>query len=213
MKYSALLFDLDGTLVNSIHLWGGAIQEMFATMGISMTPNTFREFYRPSAHLGVWLQHFDVDPARKEELRAVRDAAYIRLLRKKVTWLPAAKEILDAFDGAIPMGLVTGSWMSYVDTIDARLSVKRYFQAIVTEDDMGTFSKPHPHGLQVAAGRLDVDPKRCLYVGDMLADVESSHAAGMPCCLVRGPYTAKEAIRQADFIIDTLRELPAITVP
>lgn len=209
MHRDALFFDLDGTLINSIDLWGEAIAAMFASIGIEMTREEFRKFYRPVAQLTTWLRHFSVSMGRKEELRAIRDARYISLLKEKAEWLPGAEETLRSFAGKLPLGLVTGSWMSYVNAADEKLNLKRFFAAIVTEDDMGNFSKPHPHGLLLAADRLGVAPEKCIYVGDMEADMEMAKRAGMKACLVPGAYTAKNAHREADIVLGSLRELPA----
>jgi HAD superfamily hydrolase (TIGR01509 family) len=207
VKYAALFFDLDGTLIDSIDLWGMAIREMFASIDIHFTQDEFRRTYTPSGHLSVWLQKYDVNPILKEGLRIVRDTCYIRLLKEKVSWLPKAKEGLQAVTGTAPVGMVTGSWRKYVEAVDGKLDLARYFDTIVTEDDMGGFSKPHPHGLLIAADRLGVDPKKCMYIGDMAADVETAHSAGMPCVIVPSAYTAKEAKTSADVVLEHLGQL------
>lgn len=212
MNYSAILFDLDGTLVDSPDLWKRAIMEMFEEVGVRMTDDDFRKHYAPSPRLSVWLNTFGIDAAREPELRERRDAHYIRLLREQLSWLPGAKELLTALHGTVPLGMVTGSWMTYVDAVDERLGVKAFFETIVTEDTMKPFSKPHPHGLFIAADRLGVEPRKCVYVGDMQGDLEAAHAAGMPCCIVRGTYTAQSAIEHAEHAVLNLGELLAVLV-
>lgn len=207
MTYDAILFDLDGTLIDSIDLWGQAICDMFRSVGVTVTMEEFHTMYRPSAQLTTWLTHFGVNMTRKEELRAIRDARYSQLLRERVQWLPDAEELLRALAPTTPLGLVTGSWMSYVHASDERLSLKQYFRTVVTQDAMGNFSKPHPHGLLLACDAMHVQPSRCIYIGDMEADVEMAHAAGMPCCLVQGRYTAATAREKADMSVTALQQV------
>ncbi len=118
MKYAALLFDLDGTLVNSIDLWGHAVIESLATVGIAVTHEHFREWYIGARHLGDWLAEYGLSEKEVPGLRPLRDRRYIELLRKDVSWEDGAKEALAFFRGKLPLGLMTGSWMSYVDAID-----------------------------------------------------------------------------------------------
>ncbi|MFA6523755.1 MAG: HAD family phosphatase [Candidatus Peribacteraceae bacterium] len=210
MKYRALLFDLDGTLVNSIDLYGEAVIEAFRSIGIAVGKEHFREWYGRAMHFRDWIAEFGYTEDDVPLLRRSRDEHYIALLKEKVTWCKGAEEALNFLYGKIPLGLITGSWKSYTDAIDERLGDNRYFQTIITSDDMGKFMKPHPHGLLLAADRLKVKPEDCLYVGDQLFDVEAAQAAGMPCCIVHGKFTPDEAIQKADIVVKSMRELKAV---
>ena len=212
MEVKAILFDLDGTLVDTVPLWGKAIAYMLAGAGVNITPEQFHKTYTPTGQLRIWLEKFHIDPARSEQMRKIRDTYYIRLLREQARWFPGAQELLDALFGTLPLGLVTGSWRSYVNTIDERLSATHYFRTVITEERMGAagFPKPHPHGLLLAAEELGVSPSQCMYIGDMLSDMECAKRAGMQSVLVRGAFTAPEALKHADHVFDTLQELPAL---
>ncbi len=211
MKIAAILFDLDGTLVDTIPLWREAITHMLAAGGVTITPEEFSRAYTPTGQLSLWLQRFNIDSARSEEMRRIRDAHYIDLLGKQVCWSSGAKELLDALKNRIPLGLVTGSWQTYVDTIDTRLSLTGYFKTIVTEDLMGGagFPKPDPRGLLIAAEELGASASQCVYIGDMSTDVECANRAGMRSFIINGAFTAKEAVQQADRSFASLRELGA----
>lgn len=209
MKYQALLFDLDGTLINTLDLWSEAVIETLARHGASVTPETFREWYTRPSHLKNWLEWMHLSD-KEDVIRAQRDARYIELLKERVTWLDGAEEMLESLSSLIPLGLITGSWKAYVDASEERLHFQRYFQTLVVCDDMGKFQKPHPHGILMAADRLGVEPERCLYVGDQLFDVQAAQAAGMPCCIVRGSFTPDTALQQADIVVESLRELKGV---
>ncbi len=207
VKYAALLFDLDGTLVNSIDLYGDAVIASMKEIGDDFSKEAYRDWYIHGQHLRQLLEKYGKTEEEWPDVRGDRDRRYIELLKEKVAWCVGAKETLEYFSGKIPMALVTGSWMEYVDASDGKLDLKKYFQTIVTVDDIGKFTKPHPHSLLLAADRLGFDSKECLYIGDQLFDVVASKAAGMPCCIVKGAYTPKEAMEQADFVVKNLAAL------
>jgi HAD superfamily hydrolase (TIGR01549 family) len=207
MKYQALLFDLDGTLINSIDLWGEASVAACAAAGIGITMEMFREWYKRDYVLKLWLKEQGYSQATIDAVRADRDVRYMAALRKKITWLPGASEILEQCLGRIPLALVTNSHRRYVEATCERLPLEKYFPVIVTDDDMGKFRKPHPHGFFLATETLGVDPKKCLSIGDRFVDVETSHASGMSCCIVQGAYTTEDAMKKAEFPRHSLLEL------
>lgn len=205
---SALLFDLDGTLTDTITLYERAVLQTFQNIGIPMTQEQFADDYWSARHLRELLRRYGIPLEREAELRAQRDEIYTSLLRKEVEWFPGALDLLTSLrDRGMPMALVTGSWMTYVDAIDSRLHVKQFFPAIITADEIHKFMKPHPHGLLLAADRLGVDPKECIYLGDQQFDIDAAHAAGMESWLVRGKWTpgrvtgAKRVLTSLDEIL------------
>ncbi|MEK7218736.1 MAG: HAD family phosphatase [Patescibacteria group bacterium] len=207
MNFSAILFDLDGTLVNSIDLYAKAMREMFGEAGIRLTEEQFRTSYATGLKLKDWLVKYGLTEASVDIMRTARDSRYVELLRQGIEWSPGAEGLLAALKGNHPLGLVTGSWKSYVDAIDARLSLKEYFGSIVTGEAMGDFSKPHPHGLLLAADLLNVKPEKCIYIGDQLFDIEAAKRAGMKSCCVNGTYTPKEAMENADMAVQDIGDV------
>ena len=211
MKYSAILFDLDGTLVETIHLWQKAYLEMLNAHGIAMSLEDFMErVYYPNAHYRDVLKaeglQEDIETFREE-----RDALYCALLREQTQWVDGAQDVLSKARSTSAVGMMTGSWQRYVDSIDEKLSVSPHFQAIVTCDDtQGGNSKPRPYGLELCAERLHVDPKQCIYIGDMHYDITAANAAGMTSCLVWGEHTPVGADENADLVFDSLKDVLTI---
>jgi HAD superfamily hydrolase (TIGR01509 family) len=209
MQYKALLFDLDGTLVDTIALYEQACIQALAENGLSVSAEQFLQWYMEGWHLHHVLAHFGTTEDAVPTIRARRDELYMELLSSSAQWLPGAQELLESLsstslDSSVSskLALITGSWLTYVDAIDAKLHVKKYFETIVTVDDMGKFPKPHPHGLLIACERLKIEPKDCIYIGDQMFDVEAAHAAGMECVIIEGKYTPKKAVEGADRVFD-----------
>jgi HAD superfamily hydrolase (TIGR01509 family) len=210
VKYHALLFDLDGTLINTLDLWGEAILAAFKDIGIAVSWEQYRNWYMDAKHLKDWLREYGFTEETQPDFRADRDRRYIELARERVDWCEGAEDMLKFLNDHGPLGLITGSWKSYVDASEKKLHFLKYFRTLVTCEDMGKFQKPHPHGILLAADRMNVKPESCLYVGDQLFDVEAAQAAGMPCCIIHGRFTPDEALKKADIVVKSLRELKAV---
>ncbi len=216
MNPRAILFDLDGTLVDTITLYGEAVlASLKEVAGIDATWEQYREWYGRPLHLKGILALYGLTDEGIPGIRKRRDELYIDFLRTKTAWYPGAKDLLSGLRAkGVPVGLVTGSWMSYVEAIDSLLGVKKHFDAFVTVDDMGDFTKPHPHGLLLGADRLGVDPRECVYVGDQRFDIEAAERAGMPGILIRSEWTPADAsapqeVRSVSELSEVLRKMLA----
>lgn len=208
MTPRAILFDLDGTLVDTITLYQEAVLQSLKEFGMEATRKEFHKWYVTPMHLGQILALYGETEDKVPAIRARRDEIYIDLLGKQTDWFPGAKELLEELTKRkIPLGLVTGSWMSYVDQIDSRLKVKKYFPVIVTADEIHRFMKPHPHGLLLAADRMQVDPKECIYVGDQNFDREAANAAGMQSVMIASEWSPKNLLPPLGQLEDVLRML------
>jgi len=207
MKYSTILFDLDGTLVNTIALYERAVIDTMFHSGAVLTPGRFREMYHAGDSIAGLIREFGLDTTREQELRAKRDTIYMDLLRSQVHWYPGAENLLKNLSSDRSLGLVTGSRKTYVDAIEERLPLQRHFESIITMEDMDGFHKPHPHSLLLAADRLGIDPTTTIYVGDQLFDIHAAKAAGMPSVVVLTEYTPKEAANEADYVLDQITDL------
>jgi HAD superfamily hydrolase (TIGR01509 family) len=206
MTYDAILFDLDGTLVDTINLYKRACIQAMEHGGLKFSEQDFDRLYPMGTSFNEWILRVGGTEAQVPALRTKRDDAYCELLRQHTVFYAGATELLHSIQDR-PSAIVTGSWKRYVDAIDELLDVTAHVDRLVTADDLGDFHKPHPHGLLLAADSLRVEPSRCLYVGDQMFDVGAAKAAGMTsCCIVTG-HTPKQAIAEADFVVRSLPEL------
>ena len=189
--FSAYLFDLDGTVADSmaLHLrsWTQAVTEQGATFpedlfyalgGVTLprTVEILNERFGYTMHPGGVSR-------RKEQL-------YLDLI-PTVQPIASIVAIIRAEHGRIPFAIVSGSPRVSIDrTLDA-LGLLDRFNTIVGAEDY-TQGKPHPEPFLVAAARLGVAPKDCLVFEDADAGIQSAEAAGMTW--VRIPHTRIAAI-------------------
>lgn len=208
----AVLFDLDGTLIDSAPDLGGAGNDLRTRRGLPALPLTdFRPMTGAGARgmLGVALQVTPEHPefeALKHEYLAIYEARMTRLTRVFEDMAP----VLDALDAAgMPWGIVTNKHSRFAAPVVEAAGLAQRSRVLVCGDTT-PHAKPHPEPLFEAARRMGVDPARCLYVGDDLRDIEAGRAAGMGTVAVAWGYLGQgEPIEAwgADHLINLPAEL------
>jgi beta-phosphoglucomutase len=205
MNDKAVLWDLDGTLVDSEEFHWLSWRDTVRAEGIELTYDQFLASFgqRNDRILPVWLGA-DVDAGRVRRIGDEKEAEYRRLAETHgLTPLPGAREWLSA--------LKTAGWNQAIASSAPRLNVVMMlrvaglddcFDAIVSADDV-TAGKPDPQVFLKAAEKLGVTPSRCIVVEDAAAGVEAAHRAGMRCIGVK-----KHGRVDADLFVNSLADLP-----
>lgn len=181
----AVLWDLDGTVIDSEPYWIGAEHEIVALHGGQWSDELAHALV--GSDLIVSAQFIkDNSPVAWEPERIVDEllTRVIAHVRRHVPWRPGALELLTALHAhGVPMALVTMSWRRLTDAVLAAPEVDGLFAAVVTGDEVAR-GKPHPDPYLAAADRLGVDPERCVAIEDSPTGVRSAVAAGVPTVAV-----------------------------
>lgn len=188
MALQALIFDLDGTLIDSTHAYAAAAHQAFKDFGLAHTPDEFHKL-AIGVPLKVWLQEKGVDETIISQVAARRDALVLDALRTETEWREGAQEALQYLSEQFPLAIVTGAWTSSVNAINERLNLRRFTSVIIDGDAVKPRFKPDPHGLNLAAKELQVAPRDAAYIGDQLFDMLAARNAGMQSILIPGPHT------------------------
>lgn len=208
----AVLFDLDGTLVDSAPDLAGAVNELRTARGLEHLPY---ERLRPlvgSGARGMVGAAFGIDPA-DARFAALRDEFLLlyekRLLRQTLVFegMPAVLSTLALSN--MPWGIVTNKASRFSVPLTAGLSELRT-SGVLVSGDTTPHAKPHPAPLLAAAGQLGVHPGQCVYVGDDLRDVQAARAAGMAAVVAAWGYLGEDAAItawQADAVIESPQQL------
>lgn len=180
-RVAAVLFDLDGTLIDSAPDLAGAANELRRERGMPAMPYAA---LRPlvgsgargmvGAALGLKPGDPGYDAARDEFLRC-----YERRMLVETTVFPAVLALLPRLAGlGVPWGIVTNKALRLAEPVATGLALMAQ-AAVLIGGDSTPHSKPHPAPLLAAAERMNVAPEQCVYVGDDLRDVQAGRAAGM----------------------------------
>ncbi|MEW2382260.1 HAD family phosphatase [Micromonospora sp. NPDC047707] len=174
-----MLFDMDGTLVDSEKLWDVALRELAAEYGGVLSAPARLAMVGTSMAASMRILHDDLgQPERDPEASAAWiNARILELFRTGLRWRPGALALLGAVRTAgIPTALVTSSGRALVEVALDTLG-RDSFDAVVCGDEVDA-AKPHPEPYLTAARLLDVPIERCVAIEDSPTGVASALAAG-----------------------------------
>lgn len=178
----AVLFDLDGTLIDSAPDLGAAADKLRTDQGLPSLPY---ELYRPLAGAGargMLKVAFDMDPTHPqyEELREAFFCNYEAAMTVRTYAFDGVPELLQTLrDKGLRWGVVTNKMARFTDPLSRAMPLFES-ASVVISGDTTPHAKPHPEPLFEAARRLGLSPSHCLYVGDDERDIVAGRAAGMP---------------------------------
>ncbi|MEV0640560.1 HAD-IA family hydrolase [Streptomyces sp. NPDC050619] len=183
LPLQAVLFDMDGTLVDTERLWWEAVERV---AGRSLTEADQPEVLgRPVEHTAAWLSAATGLPVA--DLAAALHREFAARVRTGIVPRPGALDLLDALarDG-VPTALVTASPRAVADTVLEALGASRFAVSVTADDTEHT--KPAPDPYLAACRALGVDPAACVAVEDTQTGVSSAEAAG--CTVLAVPSLA-----------------------
>jgi phosphoglycolate phosphatase len=195
----AILFDLDGTLIDSAPDLGAAADQMRLVRGMPSLPF---ERYRPMAGAGARGMlgvAFGISPDHPD-FEALREEFFsnyeICMTQRTFAFDGVAEMISQIHKRKLQWGVVTNKAARFAEPLTRQMGLFESAGAIVCGDTT-PYSKPHPEPLFEAARRLGVEPAHCLYVGDDERDMVAGLAAGMGSVAASYGYLGKSADTRA----------------
>lgn len=207
----AVLFDLDGTLVESMSMWGDVDVDYLKKFHIPVPEGLQKAIEGLSMYQTA--VYFKENFAIEDSLEDIMDE-WNRMAYKKYTTeiplKPGVRAFLDVLKSKnIPCGIATSNSRILTEAILKSHQVENYFSVMVTGDEI-TNGKPDPEVYLEAARKLGVAPEHCLVFEDIPFGIMAGKRAGMTVCAVEDDYSMndmEEKIRLADFYIKSYEEL------
>lgn len=202
----AVIFDMDGVLVDSERQWKLAAADQLARLA----PRWTEADSEAIVGLGVVELHDYLErlhppaPARADFLKLC-DGLAGEVYGSRVTLAAGLPDLFVAVAArGLKIGLASSSPRPWVDQVLDRFALRRHFSALATGDETPGRVKPEPDLYLLAASRLGVDPRECTAVEDSRYGVAAAKAAGMRCLALRSPDNAGQDLSKADAEIPSL---------
>jgi beta-phosphoglucomutase len=202
----AVLFDMDGVLVDSEPVHCVNTISALENQGIALTEQEYYDFWtRDGKNIVQFAQERGVSIDR-ERYRADKRAAFPELVRTHLRPMPHAREALEGLQGKYRIALVSSSGRDEIEFILAHADLGNYFELIVGYGDVRN-PKPAPDQYLLAAERLAFSPVECTVIEDTWKGVEAGNAAWMRVIAVPNAQTRSNDFSKADAVIASLAEL------
>ena len=207
---AAVIFDMDGLLVDSEPCWQAAQMGVFTALGVPLTAALARETVglRTHDHIAYWYKRYPWGPLDEVAIRERIVQRATALLLRRAAALPGAIETVEAL-GASGMGLAVASSSpgSVIDAVLERLGIRELFHVLHSAEHERR-GKPHPDVYLMTARLLDVEPESCIAIEDSVNGLQAAKSAGMRCIAVPAPPDAGDSrFETADLVLASLLEL------
>lgn len=208
-QFDAVIFDMDGVLIDSEPLWKIAMEEVFSSFGSRLTKQDFQKTVglRIDEVVTFWHQHEgwkNVTPVDVEQQIVLK---MVELIMANAAPLTGVLETLAYLkEKEMKIGLATSSYEILVRTVLRELKIESYFDFYHSAEHE-EFGKPHPAVYLKVADRLGVKPTRCLVIEDSLNGIVSAKAARMKViCIPEKTHFPDPRLILADFQYETMAD-------
>ena len=201
-----VLFDWDGTLIDSYHADSQAYLAMFRELGLGWGMQELAKHYSPDWY--AVYRAAGIPQERWDEADRIWRGYYAKHPSKLVT---GARQVLRRLARRHTLGLVTSGDRERVTRQLRAFALTRMFRACVCGGDTRE-KKPHPAPLRLALRKMKLRIEKCVYVGDTPVDMEMARTAGMRAIAVLGPFPTEKRLRAAkpEFLLEKLEDLPRL---
>ncbi len=205
-RAKAVIWDMDGVIIDTGQYHFRAWREIFSRQGIKFSEEDFRHSFGQKNNAII---PYIIPGVSGEEIEAIsveKEAEFRRRIGGNLKPLPGAIGLLSALkEKKFKMALASSSTPENIQMIVTGLQIGKYFDVIITDKDV-IEGKPDPQVFLLAARRLGVKPEDCIVVEDAVVGVTAAKRAGMHCLAVTTTHPG-ESLREADIIVDSFEEL------
>lgn len=196
MNFQAILFDMDGVIVDSEPLHVAAFQSALKRYGHNLTHDHYKRYFAGKTDETGFKLYFDFvgETVSIPVIMDEKAKAYLELAADQLNPYPGVIECIhDLTKRQVPLALVTGSLRVEVDVTLKTFQLIDDFKVVVTAEDV-TQSKPSPEGYLKGAKTLGIAPSECLVIEDSQSGVQAARNAKMRCVALTTTHTKEELV-------------------
>jgi len=210
----AIIFDMDGLLIDSEPVWDEARRIMADGVGVKWNQDDHKAVMGVSTHewVSYMIERLSLDmPAKEVEETII--STMRKLYSQRIPFLPGAVEAVTLANSNWPTGLASGSPQSLLDTVTSDSSLLGKFEVILSGDQFSE-GKPSPMIYLAAAEGLGIDPAKCVCLEDSGNGILAGRNAGMKVIAVPDPrfMPSEEKLREADVVLASLTDFSLETI-
>ncbi|MFT6765330.1 MAG: HAD superfamily hydrolase (TIGR01509 family) [Alteromonas naphthalenivorans] len=213
MKYKAIIFDMDGTITDSEHIWKSATKELLTSRGVEVTQELHDELEKQlkgsAIHntCALLKERFNLEHALEELMEEKKRRASV-LLQEGLKFIDGFEKFhRTVLENEVMVGIATNADDNTLQLSDKALDLKKYFgKHIYNITYVNNKAKPDPDLYLHVAQQLGVEPEYCIAFEDSAHGVRAAKRAGMFCV---GINTAgdRDALHESDLVIDHYDEI------
>ena len=206
-SHKAVLWDMDGTIVDSSFYHKEAWRDTFHREGIEFTDDAY-QFTQGRRNDEIIRRYFEPGLSQKQvdAIAAQKEVYFRKCIKGNVHPFPFVIEMIKSLANAeCRLAVVSSATIENIRYITEELGVSGFFDLFITGRDV-TLGKPSPQGYLIAAARLGVAPQNCIVIEDATAGVKAAKRGGMYCVAVTNTCP-KEALAEADIVVNRLDEI------
>lgn len=202
----AVIFDMDGLLINSEPFWKEVEIEVFDKVGVPLTVEKCEQTVglRIDEVVHFWYEQFPWDNYSKAAIEREIVDKVIQRIEQEGEPLSGVYDVIELFwNKKMPMAIASSSHLRLIEAVVNRLKLKGFFQ-VIHSAEFENYGKPHPATFISTAQKLQVEPTKCLVFEDSLNGVIAGKAARMTTIAV--PEVVDSRFIIADKVLDSLKD-------